>query len=47
VLIVNDQEVARVHDEALREGTLAFGVGHSDGEHVEGRFSNLSVTAVD
>jgi hypothetical protein len=46
VLLVNGQEVGRAQDAALREGTIAFGVGNLDDGPAEGRFGNLVVTGV-
>ncbi len=42
-LFINDSEVARLSDDALAEGTIAFGVGSYGGGRAEGRFDNLLV----
>ena len=47
VLLVNGEEVGRVRDQALREGTLALGVGHRADGFADARFSNLIVRRVD
>jgi len=47
VLFVNGQEVGRVRDDTLQEGTLAFGVGSLSDGGAEGYFSNLVVTSVE
>jgi hypothetical protein len=45
-LLVNGQELARVHDEALAEGRLALGVGHDGVDQAEVHFTNLVMTSV-
>jgi hypothetical protein len=42
-LSINDSEVARLKDDALAEGTIAFGVGSYANGPAEGRFDNLLV----
>ena len=47
VLLVNGKEVGRTRDDALREGSLGFGVGHFADRAAEARFTNLVVTSLD
>jgi hypothetical protein len=43
VLLVNGDEIGRVHDDSLRGGVLWFGVYHPNSDPAEGRFSRLQV----
>jgi hypothetical protein len=47
VILVNGQEVGRVHDDTYGAGTFAFGVGHAGGEPAEARFRDFVVTSLD
>ena len=47
VLLVNGKEVGRTRDDALREGSLGFGVGHFADRAAEARFTNMVVTGLD
>ena len=45
-LLANGEEIARVHDEALPDGGIAFGIGHFRNGGADARFDNLLVTAL-
>ncbi|HZR99370.1 MAG TPA: serine/threonine-protein kinase [Chloroflexota bacterium] len=46
-LLANGEELAHVHDDALADGGIAFGVGHFRNGAAEARFDNLLITALD
>ncbi|HEY7062360.1 MAG TPA: serine/threonine-protein kinase [Chloroflexota bacterium] len=46
VLLANGEEIARVEDDRLGSGSLAFGVGNFRNGSADGRFDNLLVTAI-
>ena len=47
VLLVNGKEVGRTRDDALRAGSLGFGVGHFADGAAEARFTNLVVASLE
>jgi tetratricopeptide (TPR) repeat protein len=47
VLLINGQQVGRIHDDRFRQGALALGVGQRQEGTAEARFSNLVVTSID
>jgi hypothetical protein len=44
VLLANGQEIGRAHDDALRSGTVAFGVGSLRDGSADARFDNLLIS---